>query len=146
MMATKKFHLSDILSVTTGRLVSTRHMDGIYDILNFMTGDNLFTHQLPRASKECEPYLLKQFPELAKAGTPQNLARLDELLSDAKHRNEPLEKAIEMWLKWMVEPGTCNLKMEYEVEQIPSAAHQHKDPIAEMHEMAPNAKVIVAEV
>jgi len=48
-MATKDFHISDILSITDGRLVSTRHMDGIYEILNFMTGDNLFTHQLPRS-------------------------------------------------------------------------------------------------
>ncbi len=61
----KSFHLGDILSITTGRLVSLRHIDGVYDILNFMTGDNLFTHQLPRASRECAPELKKQFPALA---------------------------------------------------------------------------------
>ena len=63
-MKTKKFHLGDILSVTMGRLVSPRHMDGIYDILNFMTGDNLFTHQLPTASRVCKPDLLRQHPQL----------------------------------------------------------------------------------
>lgn len=31
-----------------------------------MTGDNLFTHQLPRASDECKPYLLKEMPWLNK--------------------------------------------------------------------------------
>ena len=68
-MKTKKFHLGDVLSITTGRLVSPRHMDGVYDILNFMTGDNLFTHQLPRASDECKPHLLAQFPQLAEVDT-----------------------------------------------------------------------------
>jgi hypothetical protein len=58
------FHISDVLSITTGRLVSSRHMEGIYDILNFLTGDELLTHQLPRAAKECEPWLKTQFPQL----------------------------------------------------------------------------------
>ena len=60
----KKFHLGDILSITTGRLLSPRHVEGIYDILNYMTGDNLFTHQLPRASDECKPYLFMEMPWL----------------------------------------------------------------------------------
>lgn len=60
----RKFDLGDILSITTGALVSRRHMDGVYDILNFMTGDNLFTHQLPRASQECEGPLRAQHPDL----------------------------------------------------------------------------------
>ncbi len=65
---TRDFDLSDILSVTDGRLVSDRHIEGVYDILNYMTGDNLFTHQLPRASRACEPVLLVQHPQLAGCG------------------------------------------------------------------------------
>lgn len=61
----KLFHISDVLTVTTGRLVSRRHMAGVYDILNFLTGDDLFTHQLPRAVQECEPWLKTQFPQLS---------------------------------------------------------------------------------
>ena len=60
----KLFHISDILSVTTGYLVSNRHMDGVYDILNFLTKDELFTHQLPRASDECQPWLRAMFPAI----------------------------------------------------------------------------------
>jgi hypothetical protein len=61
----RSFHLGDVLSVTTGKLVSPRLIEGVYDILNYMTGDSLFTHQLPRASRECAPWLLRQHPELA---------------------------------------------------------------------------------
>ncbi len=56
----RDYHLGDILSVSTGYLVSPRHMDGVYDILNFMTGDDLYTHQLPRAMEECKPYLIDE--------------------------------------------------------------------------------------
>lgn len=80
---TKDFHLGDVLSITTGVLVSFRSMEGIYDILNFMTGDDLFTHQLPRATDECKPHLLEQFPELKEGsgrvqrepGQPRAVAR-----------------------------------------------------------------------
>lgn len=64
-MATKNFDISDVLSITHERLVSTRHMDGVYDILGFMTGESLFTHALPRAANVCRPALLAQFPALS---------------------------------------------------------------------------------
>ena len=58
----KQFHLGDVLSVTSDFLLSPRKIDGVYDILNYMTGDDLYTHQLPRASKECKPWLLRKHP------------------------------------------------------------------------------------
>jgi len=67
MSDTKDFHIGDILSVTTGRLVSPRHIDGVYDILNWMTGESLFTHQLPRVGREAAPVLLAEHPHLAEA-------------------------------------------------------------------------------
>ena len=65
MSATKDFHIGDILSITDGRLVSPRHMDGVYDILGWMTGESLFTHQLPRVCSEAKPVLLAMHPQLA---------------------------------------------------------------------------------
>jgi hypothetical protein len=64
-MESKQFHLGDVISITTGCLMSPRHIEGVYDILNFMTRDNLFTHQLGRAAEECKPHLLRQHPQLA---------------------------------------------------------------------------------
>ena len=65
---TKVFHLGQILSITTGRLVSPvgdHPIDGVYEVLNFLTKDDLCTNQLPRASKACKPWILLQKPELA---------------------------------------------------------------------------------
>ena len=69
-MLTREFDLGDVLSITTDRLVSPRHMDGIYDIINWMTGDSLFTHQLPRAADACKEPLLAQHPELRRVVVP----------------------------------------------------------------------------
>jgi hypothetical protein len=73
-MTTKKFHIRPILSVTTGLLLTKpkapddNGIGDLYELLNFMTGDSLFTHQLPRASTECGPWLLRWFPELEAEG------------------------------------------------------------------------------
>ena len=71
---TRDFALGDILSVTTERLVSRDHIDGVYRILNFMTGDDLFTHQLPRANNECRGPLLAQHPQLETVVVPDEFA------------------------------------------------------------------------
>jgi hypothetical protein len=42
-------------------------MEGVYDILGFMAGESLFTHQLPRVGQEAKPVILRQHPQLADA-------------------------------------------------------------------------------
>lgn len=117
MPETMDFHISDILSITTGRAVSCtgEHVvDGIYKILSFMTGDNLFTHQLARASGECKPVLLCQHPQLAdvdaggvnrdnwRQWVAEQVAKFGEFLpvtalAETEHvRRDPLAEAVEM--------------------------------------------------
>jgi hypothetical protein len=45
-MSAKTFHISDILSVTTGRLVSNRHIDGVYDVIGHLVGRPVYTQEL----------------------------------------------------------------------------------------------------
>jgi hypothetical protein len=63
------FKLGAVLSVVSGKLLCP--IDDLYEILNYMTGDDLMTHQLPRASKMCKPAILKQWPLLAEIKTDQ---------------------------------------------------------------------------
>ena len=122
-MATKNFHIGDILSITTDRLVSPRHMDSIYDILNFMTRDNLLTPQLPRASNKCRPHLLEQFPQLkdvdASEVTPKN------------------------WRNWL-NKQVAHFGKEFPVHQIPKGRYEHRNSIEELVEIVGSEKVIVA--
>jgi hypothetical protein len=69
-MPTKLFHIGDILSVTTGRLVSLDHIAGVVNVLDFMSGDSLHTHQLIIAAPIYRPVILQQLPDLNDVETP----------------------------------------------------------------------------
>jgi len=59
------FHISDILSVTTGRCVSRDHLPGILNILSYMTGDDIQLNQRTQALPVCGKFLSEQHPQLA---------------------------------------------------------------------------------
>lgn len=129
---TRTFHLGDVLSVTTGRLVSPRHMGGIYDILNWMTGDNLFTHQPPRAMDECQGPLLAQHPDLAAIVVPGDFG------SDDDHA----KKAVDNWLAEQV----AIYGETREVAPLAAGEHSRIDPITELRAMKPDAEIITVVV
>lgn len=107
----KKFHVSDILCVITGNMVSIRGMEGLYDILNYMSGDNLHTHQLPRVMDECKPYLIKQFPQLESVDV--SMVNEDNFLS-------------------VIDEIENKHGRYFEVEKLPDGAHKKINPIAEL--------------
>jgi hypothetical protein len=125
--AVKQFHIGDILSVTTGYLVAPRGVKALYDLLDYMTGDNLFTHQLPRAAEECKPVLLEQHPNLAAVVSPEEFR-------DEAH--------VWAWLGEQVE----RYGMELPVGSLASDDHTRIDPITELKMMKPDAQVVVVEV
>ncbi len=53
----------EIISAGLGKLCCP--MDRVYVIMNYLTGSNLFTHQLPGAFRACKEWVLKQHPWLA---------------------------------------------------------------------------------
>jgi hypothetical protein len=114
-MSTKLFPLCDVLSIVTGRLCGK--MEGIYTILNHMTNDDLFTHQLPRVSRECCPWLLRWFPELKPCLAT---AKMDEWIARAPTCPE---EGVRMWIteQKMMFP---DIKDEYDVPRIPADDHE----------------------
>ena len=120
---TKQFHIGDVISVTSGRLVSKDHVGGVYNILNWMTGDNLFTHQLPRASREAEPFLKAQHPELG-AEMPW------DTIDSRETADAYLESLYPKYGEFVA------------VEKIPSEDHTQIDPIAELKMMRPDATIL----
>jgi len=59
-MESKIFKIEEVLSAIKGMLLCD--IGKVYEVLNFLTSDNLFTHQLPRAGRECAPIVYKQYP------------------------------------------------------------------------------------
>mgnify|MGYP001611083412 CR=1 FL=1 len=116
------FTLGEVLSITTGKLFCP--IGVVYKILNHMTGDNLFTHQLPRAMREMQPHLLAQFPQLAAVNA------------------EPV--TTENWQAWLrdqvLEHGD-----EFDVKPAPEHAHEFIDPMSELAEKVHPNKIIVID-
>lgn len=129
MTESRQFHLGDALSITTDFLLSPRGMEGIYDLLNFMTGDQLFTHQLPRAQKECRPWLLRQHPQLDTSDTRYAVMELSVNLRSVTREDRPY-----LCTGWLAQQ-VLRLGEMLNVSPIPVDAHERKDPIAELKEM-----------
>jgi hypothetical protein len=58
----KYFPTVVVLSVCHDKLLC--EMTEVYNICNFLTGDELYTHQLPRAQDILKPWIFEQLPQL----------------------------------------------------------------------------------
>jgi hypothetical protein len=146
----RRFHISDVLTITTGRLVSTRHMDGVYGILNYMTGDNLFTYQLPRASRECSPVLCALYPGLSEEALSEPLKKMAEIAAMEGDSKETREASIAIWLTDLIASVGPSLPLdEQNTLLVPTLKdHQHTriNPIQELEAMVGKDRVVVVEV
>jgi len=143
----KTFTLRTVLSVTTGRLLTEpkgprdNGIDRMYELLNHMTGDSAFTHQLGRFAEECKPWLFRWFPELATASAC--LDKLDDWIKRDKTGTN--EEGIKMWL---TELKMLELKIKdvYSIGQIPMDDHDKKDAYDELVAMrGTDEDIIVVE-
>lgn len=123
-LAARVFDLGDILSVTTGKLVSPRLIDGVCDLLRHMTGESPYTHQIGRFQAECRPHLLRQHPHL-RAVDASGVTR-------------------ETWLTWLHEQKT-RFGATLTVMPIPQDDHARRDPLVELTEMVGPERIIVVD-
>lgn len=100
-MATKDFPTADVLSVTTGKLLSDRGMDGLIDLVAWVTHENpppapdgkFEAVWLLAAAAKARDLLCWQHPWLLKAQPPagvDNSGLLDWLLAVEKQRGNVL--------------------------------------------------------
>jgi len=139
----KLFSISDVLSVTTGRLVSDRHMDGMYAILNFLTGDDLFTHQLRRAMNEVKPWLRSQFPTLMEdsPGMAERLADMNHRIKAVQQDREHIGAVIRDWVEEL--RIALALPEMLPVYEMGADMHTYIDPIEEARAMVGDERVLV---
>lgn len=121
---TRDFHLGDLLSITTGHLLSPRGVEALYDIIDFVTGVPHFTHQLPRGADAIKPWLLEQHPWLADVVVPESA--LDS------------EATVLAWLA----PATAEHGETHPVRALPHGQYVGRNPLTELAEMAPNTPII----
>lgn len=142
MSESKTYPLSVVLTITTGRLLAppvgdSNGMPHVYDILGWMTGDQPFTHRLPRVAGECKPWLERWFPEL----TPES-----EYVETALMGVDKLGMA-QAIAGYLVEAQRRGCRKTYDVARIPRDDHERKNPIDELVEMrGSDHGVIVVEI
>lgn len=115
------FDLGTVLSITSGKLLTS--IDNVYKILNFMTGDSLYTHQLPRAGRQCEGPIKALYPKL--------------VTLSAKAESEV---TTENWKTWL-----ANAVEEHgdEFDIVPLLMYTKREPLSELAEMVDPDKIIV---
>jgi hypothetical protein len=94
----KQFPLADLLTVTTGYLLAD--ITGLYGLLDFMTGESPSTFQISKFSRECEPSLRQQFPNLFpdSPAMREALEGLDKLLALDGRDQEARELTVKHWV------------------------------------------------
>ena len=116
-----KFTTAAVISAATGKLVCP--IDRLYAIYNYLTGDNLFTHQLPRAYRACDSWVKEQCPWT------------QELNVDLCNRDN--------WQAWLAD-AEQKYGAEHELAPLPAGIWQSCDPIQEAIElMEDKSKVVV---
>ncbi len=118
------FGLGPLLTVTTGVMLC--EVGELYEILNFMTSDKLFTHQLPRAGEACKPEVLRQHPNLPTEG-PNHLTT---------------EGEVRLWLAETAALLEPHLEWPWKLKVKPLGRWESKNPVVELHEMRPGMPII----
>lgn len=118
----RDFPTTDVLSTITGRLMGK--IGGVYEVLNWMTGESVYTHQLPRISREARPVLIAAHPVLSQA-----IEEAEQVTQD-NYRD---------WLaKWLDRYGET-----IAVPRFAAAEHESIDPLSELAERVHPDKIIV---
>lgn len=139
---TRKFHVGAVLTVARERLVTRADAEGsivgpVYEILNYLTDDDLFTHQLPRAGRACEGHVRALCPWTV---SPEADALLEWLAKELEQGADAklavdglLAEAEAKWGAW------------HELTPLPEGAWKYRDPFSELIDMAggPESVVVV---
>lgn len=62
----KVFDLGTVLTITSGRLFTD--MYNVYYILNHLSNDRIYTHQIPQVMEIARLYVLERYPQLDGVG------------------------------------------------------------------------------
>jgi hypothetical protein len=123
----KDFPIGDVLSATTGILVSPRGIAGVYEVLNWMTGESVYTHQLPRIGREARPVILAAHPDLAQA------------------YEEAEQVTSQNWCHWH-DTWVARYGETISVPKFTGDDHERIDPLSELAEKVRPDQIVVIRV
>jgi hypothetical protein len=124
MSETKAFPTASVLSAITGVLVGP--IDGVYEILSWMTGESVYTHQIPRIGQEARDVIVAMRPDL-------NAAIAESAAVNPTNWQD--------WLATWVE----RYGQEIIVPRMSTDDHERIDPLSELAEKFHPDKIMVVK-
>jgi hypothetical protein len=121
---TKGFPTADVLSTITGRLMG--QIGGVYEVLNWMTGESVYTHQTPRIGREARPVIVAAHPQFQQA--------VDEA---AQVTPENYREWLATWLD--------RYGPEIAVPKLTPDQHESIDPLSELAEKVHPDRIVVVK-
>jgi len=115
------FTTGEIISAGTGRLCCP--IERMYVIYDFLTGDKLFTHQLPRAFRACEEWVKQQCPWV-------------------RELNEK-DCTTDNWREWLA-AAESKYGPTHELLPLPTGQWKACDPVAEAIELMEDKNKVIA--
>lgn len=122
---TKAFPTADVLSTITGRLMGD--IGGIYTVLGWMTGESVYTHQIPRIRKEACAAMLALRPDLVRAVNEADQVNRDN------------------WRGWLA-TWTARYGDTIDVVKLNADQHERIDPHSELAEKLPPERIVLADL
>ena len=122
MSEARAFPATDVLGAITGRLIGD--IGGVYEVCNYMTGESVYTHQLPRICREAQPVIVALHPEL----------------QAAVEESEQITR--ENWQTWR-DLWIERYGPEIAVPRFDDADHERIDPLSELAQMTHPDNIIV---
>lgn len=123
---TKEFPTPVVMSIVTGRLVAQPFSD-VHECLEWAAGEPVWTHQLPRVSKELAPAIVGLLPSLNEA-----VAEAEQIDStNWQHWRDV----------WIDRYGPL-----IAVPRLDHAQHERIDPLSEAAELIHPSKIIAVDV
>ena len=116
----RRFPIEVVLTVVHEKLLC--EISKVYEICNYLSGDTLWTHQLPRAHRILGPWVLEQHPQIA---------QWDESGINSSNYREYIGRARERF------------GIDLPVTPIPRERWVSIDPISEAAAMVGDDRVIV---
>lgn len=121
----KDFPTAYVMSTLTGRLMSDG-MSSIYEVLNWMTDENVMSHQFPRIMREARKVLVKRYPAMAQA--------VDEA-------EQVTQENWQTWRdRWIDRYGPTIAVPKFDAD-----THERIDPHSELAEQVHPDRIIVAK-
>jgi hypothetical protein len=124
-METRDFPTLDVLTTITGHMV-VNDIGAVYAVLNWATGESVYTHQLPRIGRELRPVVVALHPELAAAVSESDQVNPDNWRAFA-----------DLWLD--------RYGPTISVPKLTAEQHERIDPLSELAEKVRPDKIIVVK-